>query len=216
MSFRYYLYVSDSKIDMLLPQIDSAFGTKRGSEIGVNLSVLSAKRTAERTRDGRIARLERVLWYLHDYGDIGSVDEPGQFFWGLLPMQWDLFPGHASLVFAGGWTEHTVVGLGGSGRHLLGAVPNVEAQDTAWSQLPPMLDRLASDLEDELVVETAEQSANFLDRADQAALGTVHRAVGRLHGPAQNVEFVAKRLLHGTHDGISVLLGSPIYVALVD
>jgi hypothetical protein len=39
-------------------------------------------------------------------------------------------------------------------------------------------------------------------------------------GPAQNVEFVAKRLLHGPSpvpgDDRSVLLGSPVYVALFD
>lgn len=213
MSFRYYLYISDSKVDMLLPQIDPAFVAKRGSEIGVKLSVLSLKRTAERAGNDRMARLERVVRYLHDHGDLGSVDEPGQFFWGLLPMQWGRFPGAASLVFAGGRADRTIVGLGGSGRHLVGSVPNVGDEAQTWSQLPPMLDGLASDLEDELVVEAAEAP---LDRADKTALATVSRAVGRLASPAQHLEFVAKRLLHGEYDGTRVLLGSPVYIALVD
>ena len=46
MSLSYYVYISDSKVDMLLPQIDPGFGAKRQTEVGVNLSVLSAKRTS--------------------------------------------------------------------------------------------------------------------------------------------------------------------------
>lgn len=213
MSFRYYLYISDSKIDMLLPQIDPAFAGRRGAEIGVSLSVLSLKRTAEHAGNDRTGRLERVVRHLHDHGDLGSVDEPGQFFWGMLPVRWGRFPAAASLVFAGGRSGDTVVGLGGSGRHLVGSVPGVDQQDAAWSQLPPMLDGLASDLEDELVTEAAGTS---MDHADSAALATVNHAVDRLTGPAQNVEFVAKRLLHGELDGTPVLLGSPVYIALVD
>lgn len=215
-SFRYYLYISDSKIDMLLPQIDPAFDAKRGSEIGVKLSVLSLKKTAEHAGNDRTARLDRVIRHLHDHGDLGSIDEPGQFFWGLLPMQWGQFPGATSLAFTGGRSDRTVVGLGGSARHLVGSVPNVDHQDQAWSQLPPMLEGLASDLEDELVVDAAEQAGSPLDRADTTALATVSHAVGRLTGPAQNLEFVAKRLLHGDFDGARVLLGSPVYIALVD
>ncbi|WP_333751053.1 DUF7019 family protein [Streptomyces sp. IBSBF 2394] len=216
MSFHYYLYISDSKVDMLLPQIDPAHATKRGSEVGLSLSVLSFKKTAEQPPHDRTARLERVLRYLQDHGDIGSVDQPGQFFGGLLPVQWGRFPGATSMVFAGGRTERTVLALGGSGRHLLGAVPNIDQADPAWSHLPPLLDGLASDMEDEMLVEAAEQPGDHLDRGDAAALATVRRAVDRLTGPAQNVEFVAKRLLHGTVEGQPVLLGSPVYLALVD
>jgi hypothetical protein len=215
-SFHYYLYISDSKIDMLLPQIDPAYTTKRGSEVGVSLSVLSFKKTAEQPAHNRTARLERVLRHLQDHGDIGSIDHPGQFFGGLLPVQWGRFPGAASMVFAGGRTDQTVIALGGSGRHLLGAVPNIDQADPAWSHLPPLLDGLASDLEDEILVEAAEQPGDHLDRGDLTALATVRRAVDRLTGPAQNVEFVAKRLLHGTLEGQPVLLGSPLYLALID
>lgn len=216
MSFHYYLYISDSKIDMLLPQIDPAYTTKRGSEVGVSLSVLSFKKTAEQPGHNRTARLERVLRHLQDHGDIGSIDHPGQFFGGLLPVQWGRFPGAASMVFAGGRTDQTMIALGGSGRHLLGAVPNIDQADPAWSHLPPLLDGLASDLEDEILVEAAEQPGDHLDRGDLTALATVRQAVERLNGPAQNVEFVAKRLLHGTLEGQPVLLGSPLYLALID
>lgn len=72
------------------------------------------------------------------------------------------------------------------------------------------------DLEDEYVADAVDGD---LDRADRAALARVQGAVASLRWPAQNVEFVAKRLLHGdSPDGTarSVLLGTPVYVATVD
>jgi hypothetical protein len=217
-SFRYYLYISDNKVDMLLPQIDPGFAVGRRSEISVNLRVLGAKRMTESGRGtDRIARLERVVRHLQDHGDLGSVDEPGQFFGGLLPMRWGQLPGrsHGSLVFFGGRNDRTVLGLGGSARHLIDSAP--DAAGPGESRLPALLDGLAaSEQEDENVLDAIDE----LDAADRAALATVRRAVDRMPGPAQNVEFVAKRLLHGPSsvpgDDRSVLLGSPVYVALFD
>ncbi|MDA3627737.1 SAVMC3_10250 family protein [Saccharopolyspora oryzae] len=218
MTFRYYLYVSDSKVDMLLSQIDPRFAAKRSTEVGVNLQMVSAKRSTAPT-DDRFLRLERVVRYLQDHGDVGTVDEPGQFFGGLLPMRWTSMPGAAdpSLVFLGGCDGRNVVGLGGSARHLLGSVPGVDDARPSSSLLPAILDQLgtASELEDELVLDSV---GDDLDRTDHSALAAVHRAVRELRTPAQNVEFIAKRLLHGTGPGgdESVVLGSPIYVAQVD
>lgn len=213
MSFRYYLYISDSKVDMLLPQIDPSARTRSRSEFGVNLKVLTTKRVTEQAADQRISRLERVVTYLGDHGDLGDVTEPGQFFWGLLPLRWGPFPskGDSSLVFFGGRDDRTVVGLGGSARHVLGSPPELDGHVIARSQLPGLLDGLgvSSELEDEYVADAVDGD---LDRADRATLARVREAVGELRGPAQNMEFVAKRLLHGDN----VVLGSPVYVALVD
>lgn len=219
MSFKYYLYVSDAKIDMLLSQIDPAASQKRGTEIGVDLKMLQVKRVSEPSAGDRIARLERVVRHLLDHGDVGSVAEPGQFFWGLLPMRWGPFPAEtgSSLVFFGGSTDGTTVGLGGSVKHVLGSVPDFAEHGIGRSLMPSMLDALggSSELEDEYVADAVDSD---LDRADGVALANVHTAVTSLPGPAQNIEFVAKRLLHGNdqRSGGSVLLGSPIYVALVD
>lgn len=219
MSFKYYLYVSDAKVGMLLSQIDPGASYKRGIEFGVDLKMVHVKRVSESTASDRFARLDLVVRHLLDHGDVGSVEEPGPFFWGLLPMQWGPFPAEtdSSLVFFGGRINETTVGLGGSVKHLLGSVPDVTEHGIGRSDMPPMLDVLStsSDLEDEYVADTVDGD---LDRADNVALAKVQEAVTRLRGPAQNVEFVAKRLLHGNgpRSGEFVLLGSPIYVALVD
>jgi hypothetical protein len=210
-SFRYYVYISDSKVDMLLDQIDPALTRKRTSELSVNLKVFSARRSAESpTGANQTARLERVLRYLHDHGDLRSVDEPGQFFWGLLPMQWGR---QMSLVYFGGQTDQTIVALGGSTRHLVGSLGTSPGPVMPTSLLPSIL----AELDD------TRGEAEAVDRghtdADAAAFHRIQFANQSLRGPAQNVEFVAKRLLHGPspdRDGRSVLIGTPLYVAQVD
>jgi hypothetical protein len=218
-SFKYYLYVSSAKVDMLLPQIDSGSGRQKRSEIGFDLKMLTAKRVSEPGADERLARLDTVVRHLVDHGDVGSVADPGQFFWGILAMRWGPFPAAdgSSLVFFGGSDGETTVGLGGSVHHVLGSAPDIAEHGIVRSLMPPMLDALgaSADLEDEYVADAVDGD---LDRADGVALAKVRQAVTSLRGPTQNVEFLAKRLLHG-HDatsGETVLLGSPIYVALVD
>jgi hypothetical protein len=61
--------------------------------------------------------------YLEERGDLGTVDEPGQFFQGLMPLRTGPFPAEPTLAHFGGRAGRTVVGLGGSGNHFLGAAP---------------------------------------------------------------------------------------------
>lgn len=82
MSLRYYLYISDTKVDMLLQQVDPGFARKRSTEVGVSLKFVSAKRTVEASASDRVARLERVVRHVDDFCDVGTVDEPGQYFRG--------------------------------------------------------------------------------------------------------------------------------------
>lgn len=213
MSFRYFVYISDAKVDMLLQQIDPGATRKRTAEVSVDLKVLKGKRGVEAAVGAdRTERLERVVRHLTDFGDLGSVDEPGQFFWGLLPLRWGPLVGAdgLSLVYFGGRSERTVLGLGGSRSHVFGAPPSGELD-------PPLSRSLLPSLLDGIVKAPGIAAAVTEDDGDAEACRSVRQATSGLRGPAQNMEFIAKRLLHGkTADGETVLLGSPLYVALVD
>jgi len=216
MSARYYLYVSDSKVDMLLQQVDPGFARKRSTEVGVNLTFVSAKRRVEVEASDPVVRLERLVQHLDDHYDVGTVDEPGQYIRGRLPMRWGPLPsGQASLVYFGGSTEHTIVGLGGASRHVWGTsapTPAEHGQVFAPSTMPGLLAGLAPAV-------TADGEA-----VPTNALGLVHLANRQMRGAEQEVEFLAKRLLHGSspypeldaHDHMTVLLGSPLFVALAN
>lgn len=210
-TFRYYVFISDSKVDMLLPQIDPGRSRagKRTTELKVNLSVLSAKVTSDSSGGGdRIARLERVVRYLADFGDLGTVDEPGQFFAGIMPMRWGPFL-ETSLVYFAGEQDDVVVGLGGSGKHVLGAPAESEKGSPGGSNTPWLLKGLAADPEISELLGVGQDS-------DDNVLRAVTFAGAEMPGPEQNVEFIAKRLLHGRVDGKSVILGSPLYAAVAD
>jgi Family of unknown function (DUF7019) len=208
-AFRYYLYISDTKVDMMVAQIDPGLTRKRTTQVSLNLKIFGAKRGSETLAGAdRIARLERVVRFLVDFGDLGLVDEPGQFFGGLMPMRWGPFLG-TSLIYFGGHTDRTVVGLGGSGKHVLGASGQVGEEAVPRSMTPALLEGLTAEPE---IADLLGTGTGF----DGDTLRAVELATARLRGPEQNVEFVAKRLLHGSHGGRSVVLGSPLYVALVD
>jgi hypothetical protein len=223
-SFRYYVYISDSKIDMLCQQIDPGLGRKRTSEVKLNVVGLGGQRRTEIPAGGeRIVRLSRVIRHLEEYGDVGSIDVPGQYFRGLLPLQWGPFGEvESSLVYFGGHTERTILGLGGSGKHVLGWSGG-EHQDriAARSMLPWLLGGLSTDSDIDASLQGEHRD---LDELDVVALKHVHQATTQLTGPAQTLEFIAKTLLRGPSpcpnvdpfEDMVVLLGSPLYVALVD
>ncbi|WP_410633186.1 DUF7019 family protein [Amycolatopsis sp. cmx-4-83] len=216
LSFQYYLYVSDSKVDMLLAQMAPGFAQKRTTEVSVNLKLFGGKQAREAPAGGeRTAKLQRVVRYLEEHGDLGTVEEPGQFFWGLLPMNWGPFPAEPTLAYFGGTTGRTVVGLGGSGHHILGGGAPA-ASGVPRSVMPSLLAGLRSDPGIGALTEAIKHED---DGAHKGALAAVQRANEAMPGPDQNLEFVAKRLLHGpspTGGGVDVLLGTPLYVAQVD
>jgi len=77
---KYYLYISDAKVDMLLPQVPHKARKKTSAELGFDLKILNAKyKTEAETDSDRITRLEAVVDFIHEYGNIGTLDEPDDF-----------------------------------------------------------------------------------------------------------------------------------------
>ncbi|MFE7792722.1 DUF7019 family protein [Streptomyces sp. NPDC057460] len=77
---------------MLLSQIDPGFAAKRTMELGVNLHPGRGQAHHRAGGDRPLLTARTVVYHLQDHGDLGSVDEPGQFFGGVLPMRWGAVP----------------------------------------------------------------------------------------------------------------------------
>jgi hypothetical protein len=229
-AMKYYIYISDAKVDMLFPQVPHDIKKKVALEFKMDLKLLSASRKTEtETEDNRIARLEAVVDFIHEFGNIGTVDEPDQYVEATLPMHWGCFrvtPPNQPVYFAGE-TERTVVGLGGSAQHLLGGQGDGEAGSNSLT--PALLDFIYKELG------SGENQFKGLgdpsyDRGEEVSLRAVVAASKDMRGPSQNLEFLAKRLLFGsarkrgfdrsksapTFSSIKALLATPLYVAMAD
>ena len=193
---KYYLYISDSKLNMLYAQ--------RGPGTDAHLD--------------SIGKLCAVLADLARAGRIGTVDEPKEYFAGAMPMRWGpcAFPAvpqltPSPLVYFGGNTEKTIVGLGGSATHVMGEVGS--GKTGLHSCLPYFIMQLRQELGESL---PADIPSEFGD----PSLIAVFMATTYGKGPSQELEFVAKRLAYGPLPSKfgptkkNILVGTPLYVAM--
>lgn len=212
---KYYIYVSDTKVDMLFAQIPTRLRDKVATELKIDLKVLSATFKEDPSEATRFSKLKVVVKYIEKYEQVGTVDAPENFFSGTLTLRWGPYP-KSEMVYFGGMTNETVLGLAGSLKHVLGEVgttPILHAYST-----PPYI---LSVLEQGQYFPSEEQEeANRWpeDRINRIALSIVSSASRDMIGPAQKIEFFAKRFIEGPEPGYTrrVLLGSPIFVALAE
>ena len=77
---KFYIYISDAKIDMLLPQVPHDIKKKVANEFKVNLKVLEVGRKSEsESEESRVARLQSVVQYLRSELHVGSIDQPSDY-----------------------------------------------------------------------------------------------------------------------------------------
>jgi hypothetical protein len=217
---KFYLYISDAKIDMLLPQVPHEAKKKIATEFGFDLKIFKASRKSEEEiDDNRISRLEAVVAFLREYGNLGSVDEPDDFFEGDQEMSMAQDP---SGVLFTSLDEDLALCLAGSKKHLIG---NYATGDGS-AMMSISLGIYSALREYEKKGELSDSQQNF----DPAiAVHWIAEEFNRDAGvPKQRIEFIAKRLLQKqvsipdhTNRGKEtfrgqVLLGTPLYVALAD
>ena len=76
---RYYYYISESKLDMLSPQISSSKSSTIKAEIGFNFGLVSGKIAEDRpVPSDKFAKLESVERHLKEHESIGTIDDPEQ------------------------------------------------------------------------------------------------------------------------------------------
>jgi len=237
---KYYIYISDAKVDMLFPQVPHDIKKKVATEIGIDIKLLTAKRKVEsETEENRISRLETVLSFIREYSNVGSVDEPDEYFGGSMPLRF-LYPVEVwSGIYLSGHTEKTMLGLSGSLKHMLGfgfPIPNdaMLPSNAVWIlHWLKKLDVTKTSLEElfnprlNLPANESTKPPSNLDLKLVAGLESLRDDLG--FSIYENVDFVAKRLSFqratpralGFQDEDhapfhQILLGSPLYLAKAD
>ena len=239
---KYYLYVSDTKVDMLYSQIPDRERHTIATELKIDLKLLSATFKETPPAETRYSRLQVVCDYIRRQDSIGSIHDTKPYFEGKLMMSWGpVVNGYGSegrgkvrsaVIFFAGRQGRTILGLGGSSRHVIGSVAG-EGPDLQ-SALPFLVDALveAGDFKgyvDERWLDDVLTITKVKDIKEPMALSLVNSVSSQLMQtrPPQRLEFVARRLLTGTplrrpgdsseaDAELRVVLGSPVYVAIAD
>jgi hypothetical protein len=217
---KYFVDISDTKVDMLYGQIPRDIKRTIAAELKIELQFFGASIKSPDPEETRYSKLSIVTDYLEKHADIGSVDNPASYFKGTLDINWGNVGGESAsehVVFFASRTEKTILGLGGSPWHVLGHVRPTSPSDINSSG-EYLLYALSKDLgvRDPALAEWA--SEKIRDASEEylksRALGMVvsawrsltynERPPGGLvpgmqapQFPTQRLEFLAKRLLHG-------------------
>ena len=217
---RYYLYISDAKLDMLFEQIDRSVLKRISAEIKIDLKVASLTlREADSPAPTRAAKLRIVEHFIDTNHNVGTISEPGgEFFRGQMNMQWGDMTYSAAVCFKGVDSQGSDgVLLVGSRHHVIGETP--PPVRVSYSSFP----RVTSTLMD-LVNHSESEDVGSAEREDfdqGAFLHMVWQSLSRqgaFHGlPTQHLHFLAVPLAEYGYKGeyqLHIVLGTPLYIAM--
>lgn len=201
---RYFIYVSDAKVQMLLDQIDVRVKRGIAAELEIDFKLLSLKLT--RSADDRslrkrsqFAKLQVVENYMKHHQNIGDLTARHGYFAADAELDWK--PLDDETVLFCGYAEKLLVVLGGSASNLIGRVP----AETQIGSHPSTIRAT--------IREGGRHSLGDLGRDLEAAAHTV------LESP-QPVRFLARAISRGRLPADSAqaeyLFGTPLYVEAID
>jgi hypothetical protein len=221
---KYYAYISDTKVDMLYPQIPPPLLNGIAAELKIDLKLFGtgfgATFKGNQSEETRYSKLRIVEKYIEKHLDVGTIEAPKSYFRGTLSMLWGPFPGdRPEIVYFGGFTGNTVLGLGGSLHHIIGSKGDpLDSYISGGSDGGKILDALSSAESWPLPFPSFDQSYWHQGRTALNVIANIESELG-MRRLKQNVEFLAKSLYRGELDRHPLwsyaLLGTPIYVSLV-
>jgi hypothetical protein len=239
---KYYVYISDAKVDMLLPQVPHKLKKKVATEFKVDLKVFSASlKTDKDLEENRLSRLEAVVRHVRENESVGSIESPSDYFGGTIRMRWGPFSlereegltlgnsereSDSPIVYFASSTESSQVGLGGSAKHVVGVCGLANAKDWGGSAGPVLLMMLLKNagLSTDMIPVEERDAVPLSDDHYLHILGRrMEETFKLMGGPPQLLEFLAKRIVSGMSgrrlfdsQRRHIVLGTPIYVAMAE
>ena len=204
---RYYVYVSDIKIDMLFEQLPKKWLDHAALELKIDAKILAGSLKKDPSTETRYHKLKLVIEALRASGEIGNYEAPKSYFSGSMAMGWGppkfmhLADEKAELMvlFGGSPDGKQGVALIGSAAHLLG---EVGTPVHAFYARPQFLQKLAHGIQDFSEKEFNDNIMGTYNLAREVSLFP--------EGATHPVEFVEKYLLQRG----DTLIGTPLYVAI--
>ncbi len=214
---KYFVYISDSKIEMLYEQIPWEGRKNLSYELGVDFGMIKARFSNVQNPVAQATKIKMIEKYISRR--TGTVGSSRSYFRGEMEMIWGPYyqsdEEFENFVYFGGEFLGTQVGLGGTKTNCLGISQNKGEQITSFSLSSYLLSALARGKEFPDPKRIHSKGYTLRD-VQTPALKAVVLANKSLAYPKQRMKFLAKRFLLGSVDARPVLIGSPIYVALAD
>lgn len=204
---RYYLYLSQTKLDMLFEQIPRKLLPRLVTGAKVDLKVVGVSLQRSGGELTWYDRLDIVEEYLAQEYDIGWMTEPSFWFRGDLGLRISVTPNGRGPVFMTGVDGDLVVALVGSAHHVIGHEHTSPELRVGGSWLPAL----------QALLRHGAENPGALD--DQDTIRETVSFAGRVTGPATWCEFLARQLMRGTVTGPGgrkrdVVIATPLYVAM--
>lgn len=231
---KYYVYISDTKIEMFYSQLANSEGQDSESSLGVDLKVFKAEvKKSRKTPNTKYTKLEAILKELEDSDLIGEVSSNKPYIKGDLEMTWASFGElNSPITFWGYLSEEIALGLAGSRHHVLGAQP--QGMASSRSDTAAIASWFLQQLGDVPPKDQSEAMRLFrqypVSLSDKDVTDYTFCAVYDIRGPKNRFEFIAKVLHRGkfiadpmlsddnnesepSYEN-NVVLATPLYVAM--
>lgn len=216
---KYYSYISNSKLDMLFPQIPRSFLDDLAGELSFNFGVLKATLKDKTLTENRLSKLDAVVRYIEENKPIGTMDKPETYIHGVVEMHSVIFD-EGMILFC--WhDESQPVGnqyllMSGSAKHVIGM--DLVEMIYPHSIMNMVVNRLSDmrktmdDLEESIICEGGvcplDKKLTYLDDIKKWARYTT--------GPKQRYEYLARCLISEEVEGDTLVLATPIYMAIAE
>ena len=135
---KYYIYISDDKIDMLYPQIPKPLLQRIAADLKIDLKLFGAEVSvaskSSPSDETRYDKVRLVSEFIEKHQDVGSIDAPSTYFKGTLFMKYG--SPVKVVIYFGGVTSNTILGLCGSLKHVIGSDRNIIPGDGVSDRMP--------------------------------------------------------------------------------
>jgi hypothetical protein len=218
---RYYLYISDAKVEMLLPQVPNAERKKVAAKFGFDVKILKGSISTERqSLDSLVSRLHTVEDYILATEHVGNVTQTASWFKGKLNMKAADIGENAVLFIS--QLPDSMIALGGSAHHLIGSVSRDKVKISLSfgphlaNELRNMVETQARQIIWSPESELRDSVSVGISQGFFAWSSLIGQAWRKTKGPFLSVEFLARRLASETYEHGNVTLGTPLYIAMAD
>lgn len=202
---RYYIYLSETKVEMLYPQIPRHLLGSLEAEVKANVGILQATvRGGKQTENQDLyTHTAIVVNYLRKHDQVGTVNQPERYIEDVAAVKYGIVREYASdIAFFGGRVGPTRVGLIGSSDSMVGITKASASRHHLFYYTLVFLNSIAE-----------EAAADPVERPPYYSYSEAFKIASKSTASLETtVKFFARLL----HEERGLIIATPIYVALAD